>query len=75
VDLECPLDTKEAPKLDTDYSKYIIMTGLPVCDEAKSLKFNKLLIKLFQKQKYDFVTEDLIEHSWNIVDGVKKTTG
>jgi hypothetical protein len=49
TDLKNPLESKEAPKLDSDFSKYVLMNGLPKCDEAKSVKLNKLLIKIFSK--------------------------
>ena len=50
------------------------MNGLPKCDEAKSIKFNKLLIKIFSKQKIEINEED-IEHNWEGEGDERKTTG
>ena len=74
TDLQNPLEEKEAPKLDTDFSKYIILNGLPVCDEAKCVKFSKLLIKIFAKQKVE-ITEEDIEYNWEGEAEERKTTG
>ena len=67
-----PLDTAECPKLNEDFSNYIILNGLPKCDEAKSKKLVALLIKLFGKLKF-VVEEDKIEMCWD--DSGEKTTG
>ena len=36
--LDNPLDLPECPILDEDFSKYILLNGLPKCDEAKAAK-------------------------------------
>lgn len=33
VGLENPMDMPECPKLDTDFSKLVLLNGLPKCDE------------------------------------------
>jgi hypothetical protein len=47
VGLEHPLNNKEAPLLDNDFSKFILMNGLPICDEKKAEKLIALIVKLF----------------------------
>lgn len=36
--VEDPRKLSDAPKLDTDFSKYFLINNLPKCDEAKSKK-------------------------------------
>ena len=53
---------KEAPKLDDDFSKYIILNGIPKCDDKKLEKLNqKVLMKLLSKAGSP-VEESAIEH-------------
>jgi len=70
-DVEEPEELKECPKLDNDFSKFIILNGLPKCDEKKASKLTALLVKLFSKRNF-IITEDAIEMSW---DAEKNTTG
>lgn len=55
--LEAPLESPQAPKLDNDFSKFILLNGLPKCDEKKAAKLVALLIKLFSKRQFS-ITED-----------------
>lgn len=48
--LEKPDEMKDAPKLDSDFSKWVLINGLPKCNEEKSKKLTKLIIKLFEKK-------------------------
>jgi len=50
------------------------MNGLPKCNEAKSLKFSKLLIKLFGAKKFNLEEGD-IEYNWVGSGEEKMTTG
>lgn len=68
---EDPMQDKECPKLDNDFSRHILMNGLPKCDEKKAAKLIGLLIKLFSKRNI-IIAEDDIEMSW---DENKVTTG
>lgn len=64
---------KEAPKLDDDFSKYIILNGIPKCDEKKLEKLNqKVLMKLLSKAGSP-IEESAIEHMWD--DAHEKTVG
>jgi hypothetical protein len=69
--LEPALESPQAPKLDNDFSKYIILNGLPKCDEKKAGKLISLLIKLFAKRQFN-IAEDSIEMNY---DSEKITTG
>jgi len=71
LDAQDPLTLKEAPKLDPDFSKFIIMNGLPKCDVKKSEKLTALLVKLFNKKNFT-ITEQSIQHNFG-EDG--NTTG
>jgi hypothetical protein len=71
-DVEEPEELKECPKLDNDFSRYILINGLPKCDEVKVVKLTKLLISLFDKKNFK-ISEDNIEMSWD--DEHVKTTG
>ena len=52
MNIEHPLSLKEAPKLDEDFSKFMILNGLPTCDTPEKVgKLIALIIKLFSKQK------------------------
>ena len=59
LDMEIPEEAKESPKLDNDFSKWIILNGLPKCDEAKSKKLAQLLIKLFAKKNFNVLEENI----------------
>ena len=72
--LEDPLKLKEAPVLDDDFSKYILINGIPVCDTKKADKLLALLVKLFAKKKFTITQED-ITLNFTEKDGVKETTG
>ena len=65
---------KEAPKLDSDFSKWVLLNGLPKCDEKKSVKLTSLLIKLFGKKNFS-VAEENISHNFEEKDDKKETTG
>ena len=65
------MEHKDAPTLDSDFSKFIIMNGLPKCDEKKADKLKALLVKLFNKKNFP-ITEECIEHNFG---EDKMTTG
>ena len=71
VDILKPDDLKESPKLDNDFSKHIIVNGLPKCDENKASKLIQLIIKLFAKRNF-IITEENIEINF---DSNKMSTG
>jgi hypothetical protein len=52
------------PKLDDDFSKFIVLNGLPKCDAKKSEKLMGVLIKLFGKKNFT-LAEDAIEFNWD----------
>lgn len=57
---ENPLEKPEAPKLNTDFSNYFIMAGLPKVGQEKQPKLLDLLVKIFKKKGCDFIRiEDL----------------
>ena len=62
--LENPLEEPDCPKLDDDFSKMILMNGLPKCDEKKASRFTTLLIKLFSKKNFT-ITEEHIEYNYD----------
>jgi len=58
--IEDPLTLSSSPKLDSDFSKILVLNGLPLCDLKKSEKLKSLLIKLFSKRNF-VITEESIE--------------
>ena len=64
LNLENPLERLDCPKLDSDFSKFIVMTGLPICDEAKSVKLKALLVKLFSKHNFE-ISDEVIDMPFN----------
>ena len=50
---------KDCPKLDNDFSRWIIINGAPEVDEKKSEKFSQLLIKLFDKKNFKISESDI----------------
>ena len=59
LDMEDPEQDKNLPKLDNDFSKIILLNGLPVCDEKKAEKLTQLLIKLFAKRNFTITEKDI----------------
>lgn len=57
--VEDPRKKPEAPKLDDDFSKYLVINNLPICDAEKSKKLIQLLIKLYQKKELTFSESDI----------------
>ena len=68
------MDLKEAPTLDSDFSKWVLLNGLPKCDEKKSVKLTSLLVKLFGKKNFS-VDEANIHHNFEENEDKKETTG
>jgi hypothetical protein len=54
----------DRPKLDDDFSKFIVINGLPKCDAKKSEKLNALLVKLFGKKNF-IIDDTAIEFNWD----------
>jgi hypothetical protein len=52
------------PKLDDDFSKFIVLNGLPKCDAKKSEKLLGVLVKLFGKKNFT-LADDAIEFNWD----------
>jgi hypothetical protein len=48
-----PRTRADAPKLDEDFSKYILINNLPKCDAEKAKKLTQLLIKVYQKKNFN----------------------
>ena len=69
--LEQSDDLPECPKMDNDFSRHIIINGLPKCDAKKAAKLTQLLIKLFSKRSFE-ITEENIQMNYG-EDGL--TTG
>lgn len=61
VGIDDPQTLKDAPKLDDDFSKFILLNGLPKVDEKKGEKLKALLIKLFSKKGNFTLTEDKLD--------------
>ena len=72
--LENPLESAACPQLDGDFSKLVLLNGLPVCDEAKAAKLIKLLIKIADKNSLS-LKEDDIELNYDGEGDKKMTTG
>ena len=64
VAIDRPSELPDRPKLDDDFSKFIVLNGLPKCDAKKSEKLNALLVKLFGKKNF-ILADDAIEHHWD----------
>lgn len=64
VGIDRPQELPDRPKLDDDFSKFIVLNGLPKCDLKKSEKLKALMIKLFAKKNF-ILTEDAIEHNFD----------
>ena len=58
---ENPLDDKEAPQLQTDFSNICILAGLPKVGDDKLDKLIDVLIKQILKKGIDFVTKEKID--------------
>ena len=52
---ENPLEKPEAPKLNTDFSNYFIIAGLPKVSQEKQVKLLDIIMKVFKKKGCDFV--------------------
>ena len=72
--LNNPLEDAACPKLDSDFSKYIVVNGLPICDSEKAKKLIKLLIKIGEKNNI-IMKEENIEINYDGEADDKKTTG
>ena len=59
--LENPLELSSAPTLDSDFSKFVLLNGLPKVNEEKAEKLKKLIVKLFLKKSNIVITEDKVE--------------
>jgi hypothetical protein len=68
-----PLLDPACPPLDRDFSKFIILNGLPARKPETLQKLNDLLTKLFNEKLKVPLTEENIEHAWD--DAHEKTTG
>lgn len=75
VGLENPLDQPECPKLDSDFSKMVMLNGLPICAKEK---IEKLKTKFIMKKALAYkinLTEEQIEIAFEDDDDTKNTTG
>lgn len=61
LEYEDPLKHPEAPKLDTNFSSYFLLCGLPKVEEAKCDKLKQVLVKIFTNKNVDYVHEDDIK--------------
>ena len=61
-DMQDPEEDPKLPKLDNDFSKIMLLNGLPKCDRKKSEKLQALIIKLFSKKGIE-ITEENIEQN------------
>ena len=57
-----------APVLDNDFSKFVLLNGLPKVNEEKSEKLKKLIVKLFKKKSNIEITEDKVEMKFDSAD-------
>ena len=55
-----PLQNKDAPKLDDDFSNYFVINNMPVCkEEAKVDKLKALVIKAMDKSDLKVSADDI----------------
>lgn len=66
--LQNPLMLGSAPVLDNDFSKFVLLNGLPKVNEEKSEKLKKLIVKLFKKKSNIEITEDKVEMKFDSAD-------
>jgi hypothetical protein len=59
VGIDHPQELPDRPKLDDDFSKFIVLNGLPKCDTKKSEKLTALLVKLFGKKNFIVAEESI----------------
>jgi len=59
LEMENPEDLKDAPKLDNDFSKWIIINNIPKVNPEKAKKLVAVLVKLFAKRNF-IITEEAI---------------
>ena len=57
-----------APVLDNDFSKFVLLNGLPKVNEEKSEKLKKLIVKLFKKKSNIEITEDKVDMKFDSAD-------
>lgn len=74
VGIENPLDSPDCPQLDNDFSKMVLLNGLPICDPKKAEKLLKLLIKIADKSNLK-LSEENIEFNFEGEGDDKMTTG
>lgn len=67
VGLDRPEEMPNRPKLDDDFSRFVVINGVPKCDTKKSEKLTALLIKLFSKKAIT-IDADNIEHNFDGAD-------
>lgn len=67
VGIENPNEMAGAPKFDDDFSKFILLNGLPKVDEKKGEKLKALLIKLFSKRGYN-ISDDKLDLKFDTSD-------
>lgn len=67
------MELEECPKLDSDFSKYIVLNGLPKAKPDKLQKLNEILLKILNEKLGCNVTEQMIDHSFD--ETGEKTTG
>ena len=63
-----PLKSKEAPVLDNDFSKFVLLNGLPKVNEEKAEKLKKLIVKLFKKKSNFEIGEEKVEIKFDTAD-------
>ena len=73
LNIENPLELETCPKLDTDFSKFIILNGLPKAKPDKLQKLNDILLKILNEKLGCSIKEENIEHSFD--ENGEKTTG
>jgi hypothetical protein len=50
LNIDDPLESETCPKLDTDFSKFIILNGLPKAKPDKLQKLNDILLKILNER-------------------------
>ena len=74
VGLENPLELPECPNLDNDFSKLVLLNGMPKCEPKKAEKLVALLIKIAKKNNLS-LTENDVELNYEGEGDSKMTTG
>lgn len=63
VGIENPLEAADCPKLDTDFSKMVLVNGLPICTPEKAKKLISFCQKAAERNNIK-IDEEMIEMNY-----------